>query len=102
MSSLVFKIKVYTFHKKVQFKKRKISLMGLRKENFMEQQNINKLKIVKLVEVFIRHFFADISERSQMFYHKYLRSTVNYDSLEVKRIRDNSIENILWDTIRNQ
>lgn len=63
------------------------------------QFNLDKIRSEKS---FIRVIFEDVSERSKIFYNKYLRSTVHYDHLEMKRIKKHNLESVLWDAIRSQ
>lgn len=102
MGVSIIKRKVNVFKRNISFKNKKSSFSDLRGEKIMEQLNDNRFEMVKIESGFFRNILIGIGERSKIFYNKYLRSTVSYDYLEVKRIREKNIENVLWDTIRNQ
>lgn len=102
MSVSAIKRKVNVIKRNRSFKNKKSSFSDLRGEKIMEQLNDNRFEMVKIESGFFRNILIGIGERSKIFYNKYLRPTVNYDYLEVKRIREKNIENVLWDTIRNQ
>lgn len=102
MSSSVLKRSVSSLNKKGFFNNKFMSFFGLRGGKLMEGTTRNRFEIVEVERNFISDILVGIGERSKIFYNKYLRSTVSYDYLEVKRIREKNIENVLWDTIRNQ
>lgn len=102
MSVSVIKRKINVLKGNRSFKNKKLSFSDLRGEMIMEHLNDNEFEMVKIESSFIKNILIGISERSKIFYNKYLRSTVNYDYLEVKRIREKNIEKVLWETIRSQ
>ena len=102
MSVSVLKRRVSVLRKKGLFNNIIMRLLDLRGGKFMEQTTSNRFEIVKVERNFIKDILIGIGERSKIFYNKYLRSTVTYDYLEIKKIREKNTENVLWDTIRNQ
>ncbi|HKL42823.1 MAG TPA: hypothetical protein VJ962_09635 [Clostridia bacterium] len=101
MNTRVIKRKVGSLDRKKAFDDKIMSFLDLQGGKSMEQINSNRFNISNINGNIIRKMLVDIGERSKIFYNKYLRPTVNYDYLEVKRIRENNIEKAIWDTIRN-
>lgn len=87
--------------KEIDYLKMKICVSQIRGEKFMEQINKNMPGIIKAKKNYLINILIGIGERSKIFYNEHLRSTISYDYLEVKRIREKNIENVLWDTLRN-
>jgi len=102
MNSRVLKRKVGSFNKKEMVDDKLMRFLDLRGGKFMEQINGKRFEIRNIEVNIIIKMLVDIAEKSKIFYNKYLRPTVNYDHLEVKRIRENNIEKAVWDTIRYQ
>lgn len=102
MNASIYIRKIISVNKNGRLNHRVLSFLELDGGKLMEKANSYKYEPVKLEGSFIKAFLVGISERSEIFYNKYLRSKVAYDYLEVKRIRERNINNGLWDTIRNQ
>lgn len=102
MGSSVLKRNVSSLNKKGLFNLTVLGFLDLRGGKLMEQTTSNRFGIVKAEKNFVKDILIGVSERSKIFYNKYLRSTVSYDYLEVKRIKERNIENVLWDSVRSQ